>query len=65
MAVFAQDGMPALHAHHDPGFRRLVGDLGIVTTADLRRRKDALPDFMPQVWAVAEAIMAANPSISE
>jgi hypothetical protein len=63
MAVFAQDGTPDLRARHDPGFRRLLGDLGIVTLGDLRRRKDALVTFMPRVWAVAEAIMAANPAI--
>lgn len=63
MAVFAQDGTPELHANHELGFRRLLSDLGIVTTDDLRQRKDELPDFMPQVWTVAEAIMAANPSI--
>lgn len=63
MAVFAQDGTPDLRARHDPGFRRLLGDLGIVTLDDLRRRQDALVTFMPRVWAVAEAIMAANPAI--
>jgi len=65
LAVFAQDGTPELHARHDTGFRRLLADLGIVNTDDLRRRKDALPSFMPDVWAVAEAIMAANPAITE
>jgi len=65
MAVFAQDGTAELHARHDPGFRRLLGDLGIVTPDDLRRRKAALADFMPRVWTVAEAIMAANPDITE
>lgn len=65
LAVFAQDGTPALRARHEPGFRRLLADLGVVDTADLQRRKDALPGFMPQVWAVAEAIMAANPAITE
>lgn len=65
MAVFAQDGTPELRAHHDPGFHHLLADLGVDTTADLRRHKDALVDFMPRVWAVAEAIMAANPAITE
>jgi len=65
MAVFAQDGSPELHARHDPGFRCLLGDLGIVTVDDLRRRKGAIADFMPQDWAVAEAIMATNPAITE
>lgn len=65
MAIFAQDGTPELRARHDRGFRRLVGDLGIATTDDLRRRKGAITDFMPRVWAVAEAIMAANPAITE
>ena len=65
MAVFAQDGTPDLRARHEPGFRRLLADLGIVTATDLRRRKEAIPAFMPEVWRVAEAIMAANPDITE
>ena len=65
MAVFAQDGTPDLHARHEVGFRALLVDLGIVTVADLQRRKEAIRTFMPEVWRVAEAIMAANPDITE
>ncbi len=64
MAVFAQDGTPELHARHEIGFHALLADLGVATTDELRRRKAALVAFMPQVWTVAEAIMAANPAIT-
>jgi hypothetical protein len=46
-----------------PGYRRLLGDLGITTFADLARRGEQVKEFLPQVWSVAEAIMAANPEI--
>ncbi len=45
------------------GYRHLLGDLGIASFADLRRRGDEVAAFLPQVWAVAEAIIAANPDI--
>ncbi len=64
MAVFAQDGTPELHARHEIGFHALLADLGVATVDERQRRKAALVAFMPQVWTVAEAIMAANPAIT-
>lgn len=61
--VLAQDAQPALQERFTPGFLRLLGDLGIASFADLRRRAEQTRAFLPQVWAVAEAIMAANPKI--
>ncbi|MGH2533182.1 MAG: hypothetical protein ACRDJW_12860 [Thermomicrobiales bacterium] len=48
-----------------PGFRDLLGDLGIVSSADLRRRGEQVEGFLPQVWKMAEAIMAANRDIDD
>lgn len=47
----------------DPGFRQLLGDLGITSSTDLERRSEQVRGFLPRVWEVAEAIIAANPAI--
>jgi hypothetical protein len=65
MAVFAQDGTPEIQSSHEPGFHALLADLYVATPEALRRRKEGLVAFMPEVCAVAEAIMAANPAIIE
>jgi hypothetical protein len=61
--VLHQDAPPEMQALFTPGYRRLLGDLGITTFADLARRGEQVKEFLPQVWSVAEAIMAANPEI--
>jgi hypothetical protein len=61
--VFAQDAPPDLAAQFEPGFRRLVGDLGIASFADIRRRGEQIERLLPEVWRVAEEIMDANPGI--
>lgn len=63
--VLDRDAPPALRDRFAPGYARLLGDLGIATFADLERRCAALPAFLPRLWAVAEAILAANPAIHE
>ncbi|HEY8601401.1 MAG TPA: hypothetical protein VIL85_23445 [Thermomicrobiales bacterium] len=65
LQVFAQDAPEALTEPFREGFRRLLADLGIASHADLLRRAAAVEAFLPQVWAVAEAIMAANTEIEE
>jgi hypothetical protein len=55
---------PAAHGRFEPGFRRLLGDLGIASAADLDRRREQVRASLPWVWAGAEAILAANPEIS-
>jgi hypothetical protein len=47
----------------EPGFRRLVADLGIRSSADLRERVAETAAFLPIVRGVAEEIMAENPLI--
>ena len=57
------DAPTAMQEAFTPGYRRLLGDLGITAFADLQRRGDQIRQLLPQVWAVAETIMAANPQI--
>jgi hypothetical protein len=45
------------------GYLRLLGDLGIASFADLQRRSQQVKEFLPRVWEVAEAILAANREI--
>ncbi len=61
--------------HHDapaqvqerfyPGYRHLLGDLGINSVADLQARSAMTEAVLPQLWQVTEAILAANPAIEE
>jgi hypothetical protein len=44
---------------HD-SYRHLVGDLGIASFAEVRRRCAEVEGLLQQVWEVAERIMAAN-----
>jgi hypothetical protein len=60
--VFHYDA-PELYERFDRGYRDLLGDLGIASFADLQRRHDAVVRFLPQVWEMAELIMAASPDI--
>jgi len=61
--VLTQDGPIGLWETFGPGYRRLMADLGVSSFADLQRRGDQLKAFLPRVWEVAEAIIAANPEI--
>ena len=45
------------------GYQHLLNDLGITSSADLRRRSEQVEASLPQVCEVAEAIMPANRSI--
>nr|MBA2248047.1 hypothetical protein [Chloroflexia bacterium] len=47
----------------DDGFRALLGDLGIGSTRDLRRRGAELTAFLPRLRAVADEIMVENPDV--
>ena len=63
--VLDHDGPPGMRDRFDPGYRELLGDLGIASEADLRPRGDRVEADLPRVWEVAQAIMAANPEIEE
>ena len=61
--VLYHDAPVAIQEQFTPGYRQLLGDLGITSFADLQQRTAQIKAFLPRVWAVAEAIMAANPEI--
>jgi hypothetical protein len=61
--ILYHDAPKGLQDRCSPGFRRLLGDLGITSFDDLRQRGEQVRDFLPRVWKVAEAIMAANTEI--
>jgi len=61
--VLAHDAPTAMQERYTPGYRRLLRDLGITTFGDLQRRSDQVKELLPQIWSVAEAIMAANQEI--
>lgn len=63
--VFHHDAPVAMQDRFEPGYRRLVGELGITSFADLQRRNDQVKALLPSVWEVAEAIIAANPEIED
>jgi hypothetical protein len=56
---------PEQLAHFEPGFRHLVADLSITLFADLQQRAEATKAFLPELWAVTEEILAANPAIED
>jgi hypothetical protein len=62
--VFHHDA-PELYERFDGGYRALLGDLGIASYADLERRYAETVRLVPQVWDVAERIMAANQAIQD
>jgi hypothetical protein len=61
--VLFHDAPTAMQEKFTPAYRRLLGDLGITAFADLQRRGEQVTELLPQVWAVAETIMAANQEI--
>ena len=63
--VFHHDAPPELRERYDHGYRELLGDLGIASFLDLCRRFAEVETFLPQVWDVAEVIMAGNPEIDD
>jgi len=48
-----------------PAFDDILADLGIASTDDLLTRATSAIQFLPVVWATAEAILSANPEISD
>lgn len=61
LTILASDA-PAARDRQVQGFGELVGDLGIVSPADLGRRAEVVRGFLPRLGRVAEAILAANPA---
>ncbi len=63
--VLYHDAPPETWKRVDPGFRHLLGDLGIASSVDLRQRSDQVKQTLPRIWEMAEAIIAANPGIQD
>ena len=62
--ILAADA-PDLLPRFDPGYRALLADLGIESFPDRSRRSREVEAFLPRVWEVAEAILAANREIHD
>jgi hypothetical protein len=60
--VFHHDA-PHLYGKFDAGYRELLADLGVASFADLQRCREEVIQFLPQLWEVAEEIVATNPDI--
>jgi hypothetical protein len=54
---------PELLVQFDPGYQELLTDLGIATFLDRQARCRAIEAYLPQLWQVAEEIMASNREI--
>ena len=63
--VLYYDGPAEMQDRFSPGYRQLLAELGITSFADLQQRSQQVKGFLPHVWAVAEAIMAANSGIED
>lgn len=63
--VLYHDATRDVYEQFEIGFRRLLGDLGFASFADLQWRSEQVEAFLPRVWGVAEAIMAVNRGIAE
>ncbi len=54
-----------MREQHDRGYRELLGDLGVGSFFDLRRRYVGVKAFLPRLWKIAETILAADPEIED
>ena len=63
--VLFHDAPVDVKEEYNPGFRALLEDLGITSTADLHRRGNEVRDFLAPVWEMAEQIMVVNPRIEK
>lgn len=63
--VLYHDAPGEMRERFEAGYRRLLGDLGIASFADLQRRSQQVTALLPHVWEVAEGILATNRGIEE
>jgi len=59
------DAPASLQEQFKPAYQQLMSDLGITSSATLQQRHAQTRDYLPRVWEVAQAIMAANPDIRD
>jgi hypothetical protein len=65
MKVLAEDGIAEVFQLIDLGYRLLMADMGIHSSADLWQRTRQARAMLPLIWEVAQDIMAANSDIKE
>lgn len=63
--VLYHDAPIHLQERFTPGYQELLYDLGIRSGTDLQHRSEAIKQFLPRLWEVAEGIMVANPDIQD
>jgi hypothetical protein len=63
--IFHRDAPAEMRERLGSGYRELLADIGITSSADLVSRSDAVRAFLPRLWDDAEAIIAANPEIED
>jgi hypothetical protein len=61
--VLHHDAPAEMKDQFSPGYRELLGDLGIGSTFDLQQRGEQIRERLPRVSDVAESIMAANAGV--
>lgn len=65
LGVFVRDSTLDVQERHLRGFLALLRDLGIEGEDGLKAGAARVEAFLPDVWRVAEEIMAANPEIED
>lgn len=65
LQVLGRDAPAAMRERYLPAYQRLLADLGIASPDDLPPRRAAVEAFLPELWRLAEAIMAANEEIGD
>ena len=63
--ILSHDAPSEMQERFMPGYRHLLGDLGIRSSVDLQHHGEQVREFLPRVWEVTEAIIAANPEIED
>jgi hypothetical protein len=63
--ILHHDAPDEMKGRFDPGYRQLLGDLGVASSAEIRRRREEVERLLPRLWEEAEAIMAANRTIED
>lgn len=61
--VLSSDALGELPQKFSDSYRDLLGDFGITSSADVRRRGMEVERLLPRVWEAAERIMGANQQI--
>jgi hypothetical protein len=63
--VLYYDAPPETQVRFTPAYQELLADLGIRSFSDLTRRGEQIKAALPGLWAVAEAIIEANPELED